>query len=546
MKNILKQLGITFVISFIYYYFSLPALNPTNKSFWYFLAFILLVFLFSKNGKATIKKISQPSENQSPLSETIRNLKIKDIKKENLRNIILMSSIVVIFLIIIITNTIGSPVFMAKAYSQRITIDETSEFTKDVRPLDSSTLPIIDKASSIRLGDRVMGQIPDLVSQFTVSNLYTQINSKNQIIRVTPLEYNNFFKLLANRKNGVMGYITVNSVTGETELIRLKEGMKYLDSAILNKDLNRKLRFSYPTKNFGDKEFEIDDEGRPFWTIPTLSYKGIGIRAKVTGLIIFDPITGKSQLYDIEDIPTWVDHAFPEKLIIEQIDHWGIYTKGFFNSILSQQNVKKTTRGYNYTIFNDDVYLYTGITSTVEDESILGFIMTNLRTGKTNYYTAPGAEEYSAMASAAGQVQQMNYTPTFPLLINLNNKPTYFVSLKDRAGLVKMYAFVDVADYQKVVVTDAGEGIKKAISNYIGDSVFVDKNEIFTKTITIKFINSAIIDNSTVYYILDSEDNKYKIGLKSNEALLPFLKINQKLDIKYLTEGDLIELLDIE
>ena len=116
---------------------------------------------------------------------------------------------------------------------------------------------------------------------------------------------------------------------------------------------------------------------------------------------------------------------------------------------------------------DDDVYLYTGITSVSSDESNLGFILCNMRTKETNYYQVAGAEEYSAMASAEGAVQQMKYTSTFPLLINLNNKPTYLMSLKDKVGLVKMYAFVDATDYQKVVVTDASLGINIATENYL-------------------------------------------------------------------------------
>ncbi|MBN2653154.1 MAG: hypothetical protein JXR63_12305 [Spirochaetales bacterium] len=549
MKKLFKDLSITIVVSFIYYYIKLPAINPSNKSFWYFLAFILAVYFFQSLGKGKIKNFAHESSTNkgaNPLEEIIKNLKFRKVKKSNLKNAILIGSIVSIFLMIAIVNLIASPLFMSKAYSQRIEIDKSSEFTKDVRSLESSALPIIDKSSSMRLGDRVMGQMADLVSQFSVSNLYTQINFQNQIIRVTPLEYNDFFKFISNRKTGIMGYITVNSVSGESKLVRLESGMKYMDSAILSKDLNRKLRFKYPTKNFGEKTFEIDEDGNPFWIVPTLSYAGIGIRAKVNGVIILNPVDGKAKFYKVEDVPTWVDHVYPADLIIEKVDHWGKFSDGFFNSIFSQKNVVKTTRGYNYTVFNNDVYLYTGITSATGDESILGFIMTNLRTKKTNFYEAPGAEEYSAMASAKGQVQQMNYIPTFPLLVNLNNKPTYFISLKDNAGLVKMYSFVDVVDYQKVVVTDASDGIAKAISNYLGDSVIIDQTTLIETEIIIKKITSATLDNSTVYYILDSNNNKYKALLRINEELLPFLSPTQKVKVKYLKKTGLTDLNSIE
>ena len=196
--------------------------------------------------------------------------------------------------------------------------------------------------------------------------------------------------------------------------------------------------------------------------------------------------------------------------------------------------------GYNYIIQDDDVFLYTGITSVASDESNLGFILTNLRTKETNYYLIPGAEEYSAMASAEGQVQQMKYISTFPLLINLNGKATYLVSLKDNAGLVKMYAFVDVQNYQRVVVTDANLGIVKAKENYL-KNIGVDITNLSEKeTIKVKTINQVNIDGNTYYFIEASDNNKYKVSIKVNENLLPFLKVGEEIVI-YHDNGEIVK-----
>jgi len=391
-----------------------------------------------------------------------------------------------------------------------------------------------------------MGQMPEMVSQFYVASNYTQINYNNTIVRVTPLEYNGFFKYVNNRKKGVTGYITVNSVTGESKLIKLDKGMKYMPSALLQEDLYRYLRFKYPFDIFGKENFEIDNEGNPYWIVPVETYKGVGLRKDISHVIILNPITGKSKKYKVEDVPTWVDHVYESNLIIEQVDDWGQYKTGFLNSIFGQKNVVMTTMGYNYTVMNDDVYLYTGITSVANDEANIGFIMTNLRTKETTYYATPGAEEYSAMASAEGQVQQMNYTATFPLLINLNNKPTYLISLKDNAGLVKMYAFVDVVDYQKVVVTDAKDGIEKAKENYLGDVTIEISEEDISKEIIISKINTASIDGTTYYYLVDSVGNKWRSSIKVNKNLLPFIEVNNKVKVWYKKEAEVTEITKIE
>lgn len=530
-KKIIKHFIVilfTILFSGILYYFMLPPINPSSFAFWIYL--VLIIGFYTLIAACSNLKI----ENNILITKTPRqNDKFKYI----------WYGFIVIFLAISFVNIINSPIFSAKSYYNRIFVNETGVFENGVPLVDTSKLPLLDKDSSSKLGDRVMGQMTDLVSQFTVSDLYTQINYNDEITRVTPLEYANVIKYFTNHKSGVPGYIKVNSVTGKTELVRLDQGMKYMPSAILNENLYRKLRFSYLTEIFGEASFEIDNEGNPYWIVPTLKYTGVGLKKEVSGVIILDPKTGSSKKYNVGEIPSWVDHVYPSDLIIEELDDWGTYKNGFINSIFGQKGVVNTTDGYNYTVMNDDVYLYTGITSVASDESNIGFILCNLRTKETFFYSVSGAEEYSAMESAKGQVQQMNYDSTFPLLINLNNKPTYLLSLKDKAGLVKMYALVDVADYQKVVVTDSSEGIEKAIKNYLGNSV-IGTNEK-TADIIINKINEVTIDGNTYYYLLDFDNNKYKASIKINSNVLPFLEVNSKINITYIDNEEIKEITKI-
>lgn len=527
MKRNLISIFITLLIGFIIYYFALPAINIHSFGFWVYLILLLSIY--------TITLLCLSIDEKGRI---IRSFKI-----------LIGSGITIITIIlgIVLIDFVMSPMFHSKSYSERISINESEEFTKNVAPVDFNRIPLLDKDSSSKLGDRVMGQMPELVSQFYVSDLYTQINYKDSIIRVTPLEYNGFFKYLSNKKVGVKGYIMVNSVTGEANLVKLDKGMKYMPSAIFSKDLNRHLRFKYPTKIFGEKNFEIDNDGNPYWIVPTIKYTAIGLKKEIASVIILDPITGDSKEYKVGEVPSWVDHVYSASLIIEQVDDWGQYKDGFLNAIFGQKNVVQTTEGYNYMTMNDDVYLYTGITSVSSDESNIGFILTNMRTKETNFYAVPGAEEYSAMDSAKGQVQQMNYDSTFPLLINLNNRATYLLSLKDAAGLVKMYAFVDVADYQKVVITDSAKGIKVAADNYLNNVELGSINqESTTKDIKIGYLNQVDIDGTTYFYITDTENKKYYVSIKTNKNVLPFLKVGDNIKITYNDTKDIIEINNID
>lgn len=530
-KSTIINLLITLCVAFLYFYIFLPPINIHAIEFWTFILLIytlyLVLSLFSFIGYATLKG----SPTSIKLSKTFK---------------ILFGIIPGIIILIIVVNFFLSPLFSSKSYANRITIVEGNKFEENVKEVDFNKVPLLDKNSTSKIGDRVMGEMTDLVSQFTVSNLYTQINYNDRIVRVTPLEYDGMIKYFTNKSNGITGYIIVDSVNGKAELVRLNTGMKYMPSAMFNENLKRKLRFTYPTEIFGEENFELDNEGNPYWIVPTLKYSGMGLKEEVSGVIILDPITGKSKKYDVDEVPSWVDHVYSPNLIMEQVNDWGLYNGGFINSIFGQKNVVATTDGYNYLIQDDDVYLYTGITSVASDESNLGFILSNLRTKETNYYLIPGAEEYSAMASAEGQVQQMKYTSTFPLLINLNGKATYLVSLKDNAGLVKMYAFVDVQNYQKVVVTDANDGIIKARDNYLKNSNTNTNNELVTETIKIKNIYQAFIDGNSYYYIESVDNKKYRISIKVNEYILPFVKVGNELVVSYYDVGDIKEVEKIE
>ena len=536
MKKNIIAIIICILISYGMYYFLLPALNLTDPAFWSFLITNVMLWTFIittvniKNGPELIKNGE----------EFMQTGKIKKFKMPKA----LSAIIVCVFLIpaiIVVINIAFSPVFNAKSYHERIEVTD-GDFKEDIKPVDFNKLALLDKASSVKLGDKVMGQMTDLVSQYEVSYQYTQVSANNKIQRVTPLEYASVIKYFTNRKDGVVGYITVDSVSGESNLVRLDKGMKIMPSALFNEDLARNLRFKYPTKIFENVNFEIDDEGNPYWIVQTIKYKGVGLKKEVSGVVVLDPITGDSKYYAAEKAPKWIDHVYNSDLVIEQLDHWGIYKNGFFNSIFGQKEVTVTTAGYNYLEMDGDIYMYTGITSVASDESNIGFVYTNLRTKETHFYNEPGAEEFSAMSSAEGQVQQMEYVSTFPLLVNLNNKPTYIVSLKDNAGLVKTYAFIDYKDYQKVVTTDSAKGIEAAAESYLGDSI--DISESLTKTIKIDEIKTSVVSGNTYYYIKSDKD-VYKVKTKTNESIVPFLKVGQEIEITY-KEGTIKNIVKIK
>jgi len=435
-------------------------------------------------------------------------------------------------IVVTVINVAASPLFNAKGWANRITIDEDGSFAQAVKAVDFDTVPLLDRSSTEKLGDRTMGQLPDYVSQFDVSDEYTQITYKGRLVRVTPIDYSDMVKWFTNRVAGTPGYIIVDSTTGESKLVKVDGGLHYTKGAFMLEDLERHIYMHYPTLIRGTADFEIDESGHPFWVQEYYAVSGIGIMPRVAGVVTCDAVDGSLQRYPVGEVPTWIDNVYPASLISEEVNNHGDYQKGFFNSMFEQVGVTHLTDGYTYYQQDGDVWMYSGITSVKSDESNLGFVLVNLRTHQANYVSCPGAEEYSAMDSAKGAVQEKGYTTNFPILINLNDKPVYLMSLKDDAGLVKAYAFVSVTDYQKVSVTSSSDGIVAAARNYlamIGDTGAA-VGDIVTDSVVVQSISNAVIDGTTYYYITSTEGTRSRLSINASE-LLPFVKAGDGLAI---------------
>ena len=384
-----------------------------------------------------------------------------------------------------------------------------------------------------------------MVSQFEVDDDYTQINYKGRPVRVTALRYGDWIKWLNNRADGLPAYLIIDMVTQNVEVVRLDNGIRYTTAEHFGRNLQRYLRFHYPTYIFDTPAFEIDEDGNPYWVCPRITNTiGLFGGTDVLGAVLVNAVTGDTSYYEVGDIPTWVDHVYNADLIISQYDDHGTYINGFINSLFGQRDVTVTTAGYNYIALNDDVYMYTGITSVVSDESNIGFILSNQRTKETRFYSVAGAEEYSAMDSARGQVQQMNYTATFPLLLNIADQPSYFMALKDAAGLVKMYAMVNVSQYQ-IVAT--GSTVADCESNYrlmLARNGLIDQSDTEITpsgqsqvTGAIAEIRSAVVEGNTWYYLRLQDGSVYYAISAADDKNAVILSVGDQVTITF-AEGE--------
>ena len=507
---------LTLVFAFAAYYFMLPALNPKDIKLYIYL--ILVAISFPVFMSITTRAISKP-EYQSYVKKQSKGIFI---------------AIAVIVVVAIVGVICSAKFFRAKSYSKLMDV-QTGTFATDVKETDFSSVPMLDEASAQKLGARQLGELSEYVSQYEDAQYYTQINFKDKPVRVTTLRYANIIKWITNTSKGIPAYMVVDMTTQEVKVIKLQNGIKYSPAEHFNRLLSRHLRFNYPTYLFDEPTFEIDDEGNPYWICARLD-KTIGLFGgdDVTGLVIVDAITGDTEYHDINEVRTdkslqWIDRVYSADLLVEQYNYFGKYSGGFWNSVLGQKDVKVTSSGNNYLALNDDVYMYTGVTSVTNDDSIIGFILCNQRTKDTTFYKISGATEYSAMGSAEGKVQQYSYEATFPLLLNINGEPTFFMALKDTEGLVKMYSLVNVSQYQIVVTANT---LDECLSAYNKERANVKEDpnnqssqtQIKDTTVSgvIEDIRSAVMGGETYYYVkLQGSDIYYSISAsKAKSAVI--------------------------
>lgn len=487
MKMKLKVLAAVAAAIFvgIYYYVALPAINIHSSDTWFFIFVILVIILLVYMGRKRL-----------PRHEVKKNKGVR----------VLVYTMIGLGIIYLGGSLLSSPIINAKKYQKLMKVEE-GEFTEDVEELSFDKIPLLDRDTAVILGDRKMGSMVDMVSQFEVDDIYTQINYKDNPVRVSPLRYASVIKWFTNQSEGIPAYIRINMATQTTELVKLDEGMKYTTSEYLNRNIYRHLRFAHPTYIYGDLSFEIDDNGTPYWVAPVKKFNiGLFGGETVGKVVLCNAITGETKTYKIENVPSWIDRAYSADLLVELFDYYGTLKHGFINSVLSQKDCLETTDGYNYLALDDDVWMYTGVTSVNGDQSNVGFVLSNQRTMETKYYKVEGATEASAMSSAEGQVQNLKYQATFPLLLNISDEPTYFIALKDDAGLVKKYAMVNVQKYQTVAI---GDSVSQCEENYLElllssgvKEAEKDTREIKTITGKITKIAQAVIDGTSHYYLM--------------------------------------------
>ena len=511
------QIVLSVLIAFISVYFGFMAFSLYTKGIRWFMIAMIVIW-------AGLPLIKSMTFDKNRNVSGYRIASFRSLPKRYWIPVLCGGALLVIFILLSFFST---PIFISNQYRNLISVTEQGVVQEKIEDFSVMKIPIVDKALAIKLGDKKLGE-DNLGSQFDIRD-YTMIEYNGDIYWVGAIEYSGFFKWINQRATGTPGFIMV-SATDPSDVQIVKTKLRYVPSAFFGERLQRKVYFSHMDKyiDYSRINFELDAEGNPKYVFNVMKKQFVLSNGKdIAGVIVLDPVTGASQYYDVGTQPGWIDRVQSTEVVAQQLDYWGNYVHGFFNSLFAKKEVMHVTEGYNYIYTNGKFYYYSGMTSYGSDESIVGVVLVDLKSKEATFCKTGGVTEYAAQQSAEGLVQDLQYKASFPILVNFNGVPTYFMTLKDNEGLIKKYAFVSLADYTKSAI---GDTVLQAQVNY---SKLMSPQEDQKITLTIRDIVPVVNDGTTYYYVRFDEASYpavYQAHILTYDYL-PFLQSGDQVQV---------------
>ena len=532
MKKILSILALI-VLGFVLFYINLPVINYGFTGFAFILLVLVLVAIVFSAGIT--------------VSDKTKQIKLAALPSKYLY---IMVAILLAYCIILPLAT-STKMLRTESYQKLIgEVKNGQKITNHIAPISIDKIRVVDEKLAYLLGEKILGSQPALGSQVELGDFCIQ-KVGTELYWVAPLLHSGFLKWF-NNQDGTDGYVMVSATNErDVKLVQHIGGkpikIKYQPGAYFGSELHRHTYFNgNATVGLTDFSFEIDDDGNPFWVI-TKYAKKIGFSGKdATGIIVVDAQSGAMTEYSIAKTPAWVDRIQPLDIIEDQLNDWGEYVHGYWN--FSNADKLQTTEGLTLVYGKDNKsYWYTGLTSVGKDESAVGFVLVDTRTKEATFYKQSGATEYAAQSSAQGKVQEKGFTASLPIPYNINNIPTYVMTLKDNGGLVKMYAMVSIADY---TIVGTGNTMREALTAYktalnsSGNKLNIDSKSAkkVIESVVVRIQNDVKNGNSFYYFTVKDVPNIF-VGSSQISNQLPLTAVGDLVKISYDEENE--EIIDV-
>ncbi|WP_147535527.1 hypothetical protein [Bacillus marasmi] len=405
---------------------------------------------------------------------------------------------------------------------------------------------------------KAFGQVPN-TSYYELGNLQIQ-KIDGKYVYIAPVEFSGFFKWM----NGDVtpGYFTVSATDSSANPKFVKSEMSYTPSSFFNKQIERHMRMQYPNAIFyGDVQLEIDDDGTPFYIRSYGEFISARNGFEVKGIVMVDPKTGKTDSYSLKKVPEFIDGAVSPEVVSLQNSYFGNYIHGFWNSKFGKSDVKlpsdEGTEANVSPIFdeNGEMFYFTDFTSPKEGvDSMLGYSLTNARTGEATYYTGNMEESYMDSQGALQIIEkkfiEKKWYGAMPILYNFYGEASWLSPVLDSNGFLQNYFIVSAANPEiSVYGSTPNEALKqyktalqRGGSTVKGSSKADEKQASGT---VVRVYKEKSGEFTIVSFLLDNNKN-YTIS-SENSPLAIYLKEGDVVKVTYMdTEEDFLPAKKVE
>lgn len=301
---------------------------------------------------------------------------------------------------------------------------------------------------------KAFGQVPN-TSYYELGHLQIQ-KVNGQFVYIAPVEFSGLFKWWNGKTTP--GYFTMSATDSADNPKFVKTEMTYTPSSYFHKEVARHIRMHFPSLIFyGDVQLEIDDEGMPHYIRSYGNYISARNGFDVQGIVMVDPATGALERYALTEVPEFVDGAVSPEAVSLQNSYFGKYIHGFWNSVFGKKDVKlpsdEGTESNVSPIFDETghMYYFTDFTSPKEEvDSMLGYALTDGRTGEATYYTGDLERSYMDSQGALQIIEkkfiEKKWSGEMPVLYNFYGEASWLTPVLDSNGFLQNYFIVSAAN----------------------------------------------------------------------------------------------------
>lgn len=442
---------------------------------------------------------------------------------------------------------LSAPLFNANQKYEAMEMDQQEE----IKAFDETKTPasVPPKFARNKM-KKSFNQVPN-TSYYELGHLQIQ-KVNGDFVYIAPVEFSGFFKWWNGKTTP--GYFTMSATDSADNPKFVKTEMAYTPSSFFHKQVERHMRMAKPDLIFyGDVQLEIDDDGKPHYIRSYGNFITARNGFDVQGIVMVDPDTGEVNQYPLSQVPEFIDGAVSPEAVSLQNSYFGKYVHGFWNSVFGKKDVKlPSDEGVEANVSpvfdeNGHMFYFTDFTSPKEEvDSMLGYALTDGRTGEGIYYTGNLEESYMDSQGALQIIEkkfiEKKWTGEMPVLYNFYGEASWLTPVLDSNGFLQNYFIISAANPEvSVYANSPNEALRlyKTALQRGGNTVDGSSDaEEGKASITVVRVYKERAGDFTIVSIFADDGRNYIVSTEA-VPLAIYIEEGDRLALTYYETGEL-------